>query len=107
MCDGCYKQLLAELFIPADKIERFIENGVCGRDLIDCSDDDLKGPDLQLTAFQVKKLRRELHKIMSLPQLIIDDSAGLDGHGREEGAGVGFLHDTRRFTAGPLVERQV
>ena len=106
MCDGCYKQLLAELFIPADKIERFIENGVCGRDLIDCSDDDLKGPDLQLTAFQVKKLRRELHKTMNL-QLIIDDSAGLDGHGSEEGAGVGFGHDTRKFTAGPLVERQV
>lgn len=27
-------QLLAELYIPAEKIERFLQNGVCGRDLL-------------------------------------------------------------------------
>jgi len=48
-----FLQLLAELFIPADKIERFIQNGVSGRDLLDFSDEDLKGSDLQLTAIQV------------------------------------------------------
>eukprot|EP00961_Rhodomonas_salina_P274905 3713736-Rhodomonas_salina.1 len=36
-----------------DKIERFIANGVSGKDLLDFSDEDLKGEDLQLTAIQV------------------------------------------------------
>ena len=79
---GCrwWAQLLAELFIPADKIERFIENGVCGRDLLDFSDEDLKGSDLQLTAIQVKKLRRELQKLTAPPPLVSEDGGvGVDG----------------------------
>jgi len=61
-------QLLAKLFIPQDKIERFIANGVSGKDLLDFSDEDLKGEDLQLTAIQVKKLRKELHKLLNPTQ---------------------------------------
>jgi hypothetical protein len=51
-----------------------------GRDLLDFSDDDLKGPDLQLTAIQVKKLRREVQKLMAPPQHTRDDGSALDAH---------------------------
>jgi hypothetical protein len=81
-------QLLADLFIPADKIEKFIENGVCGKDLLDFSDEDLKGDDLQLTAIQVKKLRRELQKLLAPPQLMGEDgSVGMEGHDGQGGGG--------------------
>jgi hypothetical protein len=82
-------QLLAELFIPQEKIERFMDNGVCGRDLLDFSDDDLKGSDLALTAIQVKKLRRELQKLLAPPRMLSDDTAaGMDdGSGGQGGMG--------------------
>jgi hypothetical protein len=60
-------QLLAKLFIPQEKIEFFMKNGVCGKDLLEFSDEDLKGEDLQLTAIQVKKLRKEIEKIQAPP----------------------------------------
>ena len=60
-------QLLAKLFIPQEKIEAFMKNGVCGKDLLDFTDEDLKGEDLQLTAIQVKKLRKEIEKIHAPP----------------------------------------
>jgi hypothetical protein len=60
-------QLLAKLFIPQEKIESFMKNGVCGKDLLDFTDEDLKGEDLQLTAIQVKKLRKEIEKIHAPP----------------------------------------
>lgn len=46
-------QLLAKLYIPQEKIDCFMSNGVCGKDLLDFTDEDLKGEDLQLTAIQV------------------------------------------------------
>mmetsp|Transcript_49809 Transcript_49809/g.131076 ORF Transcript_49809/g.131076 Transcript_49809/m.131076 type:complete len:487 (+) Transcript_49809:75-1535(+) len=60
-------QLLAKLFIPQDKIESFMRNGVSGKDLLDFTDEDLKGEDLQLTGIQVKKLRKEIEKLQTPP----------------------------------------
>ena len=50
--------------------------------LADFSDEDLKGADLQLTAIQVKKLRREIQKLLEPPRPYThshhDGAGGLD-----------------------------
>ena len=51
-------QLLARLFIPPDKVERFAHNGVSGKDLLAFSDEDFKGDDLGLSAIQARALPR-------------------------------------------------
>ena len=101
-------QLLAELFIPADKIERFMENGVCGRDLLDFSDDDLKGSDLQLTAIQVKKLRRELQHLLAPPPMLGgDEGAGMDGHDVASGQGLNMSLSHSDMLAGARMDGTV